>query len=53
MAPPRSSRRVGELKWDRGAARLDFDLTMRIRRALVDIQYDRAGDTFGWTYRIV
>ncbi len=46
---------VGELKWDGGSApapRSD-DLTMRIRQALVDIQYGRAEDTFGWMHRIV
>jgi branched-chain amino acid aminotransferase len=26
---------------------------MAIRRALVDIQYGRADDTFGWMHRIV
>ena len=28
------------------------DLTMRIRQALVDIQYGRAEDTFGWMHRV-
>ena len=46
---------VGELKWDGGAAPApaSTDLTMRIRQALVDIQYGRAEDTFGWLHRIV
>ncbi len=28
------------------------DLTMRLRNALVDIQYGRADDTFGWMHRV-
>ena len=28
------------------------DLTMKLRQALVDIQYGRAEDTFGWMHRI-
>jgi len=46
---------VGELKWDGGSvpAPASTDLTMRIRQALVDIQYGRAEDTFGWMHRIV
>ena len=28
------------------------DLTLRIRQALVDIQYGRADDTFGWMHRV-
>jgi len=28
------------------------DLTMRIRQALVDIQYGRAEDTFGWMHQV-
>jgi branched-chain amino acid aminotransferase len=27
-------------------------LTMQIRQALVDIQYGRADDTFGWMHRV-
>ncbi|CAI9418770.1 branched-chain amino acid aminotransferase [Nocardioides sp. T2.26MG-1] len=46
---------VGALKWDGGEvpAPASTDLTMRIRQALVDIQYGRAEDTFGWMHRIV
>jgi branched-chain amino acid aminotransferase len=46
---------VGSLKWD-GGATPDVteagEVTMKIRRALVDIQYGRADDTFGWMHRI-
>src|SRR5919112_1964525 len=47
---------VGQLKWDGGQAG-DVDaeageLTMRIRQALVDIQYGRADDTFGWMHKV-
>ncbi len=46
---------VGELRWDGGSAPgpASTDLTMRIRQALVDVQYGRAEDTFGWMHRIV
>jgi branched-chain amino acid aminotransferase len=46
---------VGELKWDGGStpAPASTDLTMRIRRALVDVQYGRAEDTFGWMHQVV
>jgi len=46
---------VGELKWEGGSvpAPASTDLTMRIRQALVDVQYGRAEDTFGWMHRIV
>lgn len=46
---------VGALKWAGGEvpAPASTDLTMRIRQALVDIQYGRAEDTFGWMHRIV
>ncbi len=46
---------VGSLKWAGGetAAPASTDLTMRIRQALVDIQYGRADDTFGWMHRVV
>ncbi len=46
---------VGALKWNGGEvpAPASTDLTMRIRQALVDIQYGRAEDTFGWMHRIV
>jgi len=46
---------VGELKWQGGAAPApaSTDLTFRIRQALVDVQYGRAEDTFGWMHKIV
>ncbi len=28
------------------------DLTMQIRQALVDVQFGRAEDTFGWMHRV-
>lgn len=47
---------VGALKWDGGqTASPDAEageLTMQLRRALVDIQYGRAEDTFGWMHRV-
>jgi branched-chain amino acid aminotransferase len=47
---------VGQLKWDGGeVGAVDGDagpLTMQIRKALVDIQYGRADDTFGWMHRV-
>jgi branched-chain amino acid aminotransferase len=45
----------GELKWQGGSAPApaSTDLTFRIRQALVDVQYGRAEDTFGWMRRIV
>jgi len=46
---------VGSLRWG-GGATPDVteagEVTMRIRQALVDIQYGRADDTFGWMRRI-
>jgi branched-chain amino acid aminotransferase len=46
---------VGSLRWD-GGATPDVaeagEVTMQIRQALVDIQYGRADDTFGWMHRI-
>src|SRR4051794_38040093 len=46
----------GTLKW-RGGQVGDGDttgpVTQRIRTALVDIQYGRAEDTFGWMHRVV
>lgn len=45
---------VGELLTKDGPtpAPASTDLTMRIRQALVDIQFGRAEDTFGWMHRI-
>jgi branched-chain amino acid aminotransferase len=45
---------VGSLKFAGGEvpAPASTDLTMRIRQELVDIQYGRAEDTFGWMHRV-
>jgi branched-chain amino acid aminotransferase len=47
---------VGVLKW-RGGQVGDPDVTgpvtQQVRRALVDIQYGRAEDTFGWMHRVL
>jgi branched-chain amino acid aminotransferase len=46
---------VGSLRWDGGETPEvpeAGEVTMRIRQALVDIQYGRADDTFGWMRRI-
>ncbi len=51
----RSSPRSASLRWD-GGSTPDVteagEVTMKIRQALVDIQYGRADDTFGWMHRI-
>jgi len=47
---------VGALKWAGGevpCAAEAGEVTMQLRQALVDIQYGRAEDTFGWMHRIV
>jgi branched-chain amino acid aminotransferase len=48
---------VGKLVWDGGSIGDDDaepgEVTMRIRQALVDIQYGRAADTHGWMRRLV
>ena len=46
---------VGSLRSAAGEvpAPASTDLTMRLRQALVDIQYGRAEDSFGWLHRIV
>jgi branched-chain amino acid aminotransferase len=47
---------VGSLKWAGGETpevAEAGEVTMELRRALVDIQYGRADDTFGWMHRIV
>jgi branched-chain amino acid aminotransferase len=46
---------VGSLRWAGGEVPCANDageVTMRIRQALVDVQYGRAEDTFGWMHRI-
>ena len=47
---------VGQLRWDGGEVGVaDGDagsLTMQLRQALVDIQYGRADDTFGWMHQV-
>ena len=49
---------VGRLAWGDGEVDSSVDgdagpVTQRIRQALVDIQYGRAEDTFGWLHRVV
>jgi branched-chain amino acid aminotransferase len=50
---------VGRLLWDGGETpsatgdEQGGELTMRLRKELVDIQYGRAEDTFGWMHRVV
>jgi branched-chain amino acid aminotransferase len=49
---------VGKLQWDGGevagaAGDTGGELTLAIRKALVDIQFGRADDTFGWMHRVV
>jgi branched-chain amino acid aminotransferase len=47
---------VGALKWAGGevpSANDSGEVTLQIRQALVDVQYGRAEDTFGWMHRIV
>jgi branched-chain amino acid aminotransferase len=46
---------VGALKSAAGdtPAPASTDLTMRIRQALVDVQYGRADDSFSWMHRVV
>lgn len=48
---------LGRLKWDGGEMTIgdgqSGDVTMRLRRSLVDIQCGRAEDTHGWMRRLV
>lgn len=46
---------VGELKWKDGSvpAPASTDLTFKIRQGLVDLQFGRSEDTFGWMHRVV
>jgi branched-chain amino acid aminotransferase len=47
---------VGTLKWrdgEVGSGEATGPVTQQVRRALVDIQYGRAEDTFGWMHRVV
>jgi len=48
---------VGTLKWRDGEVGHDTDeagpVTSRVRQTLVDIQYGRAEDTFGWMHRVL
>ncbi len=45
---------VGRLVWDGGEVTApEGEVTMRLRKALVDIQYGRAADTHGWMRRLV
>ena len=46
---------VGTLKWRGGEVSGGDDagpLTLKVRQALVDIQYGRAEDTFGWMHKV-
>ena len=46
---------VGTLKWRGGATSTGEDIgpvTQQVRQNLVDIQYGRAEDTFGWMHRV-
>lgn len=46
---------VGTLKWAGGQVQGSTEagpLTMQIRQALIDIQYGRSADTFGWMHRV-
>ena len=47
---------VGTLKWRGGSVGEGEEtgsVTQQVRKALVDIQYGRAEDTFGWMHRVV
>jgi branched-chain amino acid aminotransferase len=47
---------VGTLKWDGGEVQGSTEagpLTLQIRQDLVDIQYGRAEDSFGWMHQVV
>jgi branched-chain amino acid aminotransferase len=47
---------VGTLKWRGGSVGEGEEtgpVTQQVRSALVDIQYGRAEDTFGWMHRVV
>ncbi len=49
---------VGRLTWSEGEVDSSVDgeagpVTQEIRQALVDIQYGRAEDTFGWLHRVL
>jgi len=47
---------VGTLKWrggEVGSGEVTGPVTKQVRQALVDIQYGRAEDTFGWMHRVV
>ena len=43
---------VGRRRGRRRPTATPAELTMQIRQALVDIQYGRAEDTFGWMHRV-
>ena len=47
---------VGTLKWEGGEVQGSTEagaLTMQIRQALIDIQYGRTDDTFGWMHQVL
>ncbi len=47
---------VGTLKWDGGSVTTGDEktgpVTSEVRQSLVDIQYGRTDDTFGWMHRV-
>jgi branched-chain amino acid aminotransferase len=45
---------VGELVWEGGSVKTEAGpVTLGLRKTLVDIQFGRAEDTFGWMHKIV
>ena len=47
---------LGRLVWDGGELSMGTEtgpVASEIRRALLDVQYGRADDTYGWMHRIV
>lgn len=47
---------VGTLKWKGGEVQGSTEtgpLTAQIRQSLVDLQYGRAADEFGWMHRVI
>ena len=52
VVTPVGSAEVGRRR-DAAAPPRPARLTMQIRQALVDVQYGRAEDTFGWMHQVV
>ena len=46
---------VGRLVWEGGEVgdSTSGEMTMRLRKSLIDVQYGRAADTHGWLHRLV